>query len=1132
MGCTSSKEVKEVQDSHKLKGVLMTQRRELDQSKRRESTLLHNLVHEEFRRNINEWLPPLRGALVPVAAAGRAPRSRELANFKYNRLCSVSPPPLLPPPPPLPPQAYDLQTGRQLHAGSFDAATHRSSAASPYGAGGPFGAGSVGAVRAVYDLQTGRPLGAGSFGTVRAVTHRTSGKEFALKTVEIKGLKDEAQFNLFMNELEVSLAAAAAVAAAASAVEAAVAVAAAAAGVWSAAGLPAVQHAGGLLPKLDHPSVARLQEVYHSPDYVFMVMDLYGGGDLVDRQRIRTEHDAAAVVRAIVDGIRYCHDHRIAHRDLKLENILYEHKGADAGIKIVDFGLGVAGADASMMRDIVGTWIYMSPEVLKGKHSPYATTRPRAPLRSAPTPSTAAAQRGAARGAFEPSSVAEGREKPRAEGSGKPTSVQLSDPASPCVAWQRKPQGATSRCATPRRARVSEMRRIGSAWAPFGGASITLRRLPASALHAARAVCPGLRRSRAPVPWRAAARAAHHETLCPRKTRRMWSIGVITYTLMVGRFPFMADSLQMLQHKIQFVPPDLDSPDWEVASNECKDFITKLLQKDPTRRMSAKEAQAHPWLNLKRSRTAMHFAPLGADVTARLKSFKDQSVLKRAAPAARGWSAAAVDCALCWGATRAPFVYSVIACRCFVKYASSPSRTRAFSRWAGARWQRVERCCSRLCDARSLFGSNRVALEIVARTLEPKQICYLEAEFRKADKEGTGELSLETFRQVMRESALLRDKDIDQIFKSLDVGCCGTIHFTDFMAAGLLRGIAAARRAEALRITSSMPCSAHSGAVAAGSSLRMQERAVLPCLKWHKLDERRLRLAFDRLDHDGSGYITLENLQFTVGSDLTDQQMREAIAEFDHDKDGKATAEFDLDKDGEARPVDTAAEFGRGKDGQIGFPEFCAGMRKSGADLGVLSTATITSRNLAAFVVWVIARGTAAVTLQLRCPMSRMVSTQTLQRLASGMDAGSDDELYAGGEQESEDMFDDEDAEATQRRHTDLQDQQEEWRRSAKSERDLHNGDAHRAGAPHHAKSNGVDPQLQAAATSIVARRATSETGKDLNHSLHGRRAAARARAAAAHSRPMSLNNLLPTIPDGSEAGTSVAAATFATNRV
>jgi hypothetical protein len=41
------------------------------------------------------------------------------------------------------------------------------------------------------------------------------------------------------------------------------------------------------------------------------------GGDLVDRQRIRTENDAAAVVKAIVDGIRYCHDHHIAVSNCK-----------------------------------------------------------------------------------------------------------------------------------------------------------------------------------------------------------------------------------------------------------------------------------------------------------------------------------------------------------------------------------------------------------------------------------------------------------------------------------------------------------------------------------------------------------------------------------------------------------------------------------------------------------------------------------------------------------------------------------------------------------------------------------------------------------------------------------------------
>ena len=58
-------------------------------------------------------------------------------------------------------------------------------------------------------------------------------------------------------------------------------------------------------------------------------------------------------------------------------------------------------------------------------------------------------------------------------------------------------------------------------------------------------------------------------------------------------------------------------------------------------------------------------------------------------------------------------------------------------------------------------------------------------------------------------------------------------------------------------------------------------------LKWQRLDERRLRLAFDRLDHSNTGYITLEGLQFTVGSDLSDEQIKAAIAEFDDDKDGK-----------------------------------------------------------------------------------------------------------------------------------------------------------------------------------------------------------------------------------------------------
>ena len=37
-----------------------------------------------------------------------------------------------------------------------------------------------------------------------------------------------------------------------------------------------------------------------------------------------------------LDGIAYCHDHRVLHRDLKPQNLLIDNKGC---IKLADFGL-------------------------------------------------------------------------------------------------------------------------------------------------------------------------------------------------------------------------------------------------------------------------------------------------------------------------------------------------------------------------------------------------------------------------------------------------------------------------------------------------------------------------------------------------------------------------------------------------------------------------------------------------------------------------------------------------------------------------------------------------------------------------------------------------------------------------
>jgi serine/threonine protein kinase len=61
-----------------------------------------------------------------------------------------------------------------------------------------------------------------------------------------------------------------------------------------------------------------------------------------------------------VGAIRYCHDHHIAHRDLKLENFLFENDSPDAELKLIDFGKHLAltdrqgrgGARAGLMSDM------------------------------------------------------------------------------------------------------------------------------------------------------------------------------------------------------------------------------------------------------------------------------------------------------------------------------------------------------------------------------------------------------------------------------------------------------------------------------------------------------------------------------------------------------------------------------------------------------------------------------------------------------------------------------------------------------------------------------------------------------------------------------------------------------------
>lgn len=43
-----------------------------------------------------------------------------------------------------------------------------------------------------------------------------------------------------------------------------------------------------------------------------MVMDLYTGGDMYGRYKLRSEEDTAKIVGKLINALRYCHDRNVA----------------------------------------------------------------------------------------------------------------------------------------------------------------------------------------------------------------------------------------------------------------------------------------------------------------------------------------------------------------------------------------------------------------------------------------------------------------------------------------------------------------------------------------------------------------------------------------------------------------------------------------------------------------------------------------------------------------------------------------------------------------------------------------------------------------------------------------------------
>ena len=73
------------------------------------------------------------------------------------------------------------------------------------------------------------------------------------------------------------------------------------------------------------PFIVRLYDVFKEPKHTYLVLEEMKGGDLLNRiceKEVYTEYEARELCQYFFEAVAYCHQKKIAHRDIKLDNLL------------------------------------------------------------------------------------------------------------------------------------------------------------------------------------------------------------------------------------------------------------------------------------------------------------------------------------------------------------------------------------------------------------------------------------------------------------------------------------------------------------------------------------------------------------------------------------------------------------------------------------------------------------------------------------------------------------------------------------------------------------------------------------------------------------------------------------------
>ncbi|KAK2903390.1 hypothetical protein Q8A67_008103 [Cirrhinus molitorella] len=132
----------------------------------------------------------------------------------------------------------------------------------------------------------------------------------------------------------------------------------------------------GVLQCLQHPHLVGLLDTYETPASYVLILEIADQGRLLDyivSWGNLTEEKVSLYLRDILEALHYLHTCRIAHLDLKPENVLIEQTSTQPLVKLTDFGDAAHLSNAPYIHPLLGSPEFSAPELVLGEPAALAS---------------------------------------------------------------------------------------------------------------------------------------------------------------------------------------------------------------------------------------------------------------------------------------------------------------------------------------------------------------------------------------------------------------------------------------------------------------------------------------------------------------------------------------------------------------------------------------------------------------------------------------------------------------------------------------------------------------------------------------------------------------------------------------